>query len=86
MDCSITPSPAPPAFNNILWNSYIILYRSEEFFSFNSPMLFHRTACYYLKQSPSDGHLGCCQVFTVMTSYNTVKSCMYLYTNVQIFP
>lgn len=76
----------PPTFNNIFWNSCIGLYRSEGLLSFNSPMLFHRTACHYLKHSPSDAHLGCCEVFTVMTSFTALKSCMHLYTNVQIFP
>lgn len=45
--------------------------------SFNSPMVFHRTAYYYLNNSPIDGHSGCSEGFTVMTSFTTVKPCMY---------
>lgn len=85
MDCSITSSPVRPPCNNLLWNSYGSLYRSEGFLSFNNPMLFHKT-CYYLNHSPSAGHSGCCQVLTGMTSFTAVKSCTYLYTNGQLFP
>lgn len=46
---------------------------SEAFLFFNGPMVVHTTPYYYLNHSPIDGHLGYCQVFTVMTSFTPVK-------------
>lgn len=64
-------SPLPTYFGTPM-SVYIGL--SEGFLSFNSPMILHRTPGYFLNHFPTDGHIGCCQVFNVMTSFTTVKS------------